>query len=137
VAQSLSNAGPVLPVQRRFGDRNFKYLLVGPSIFVLLLIGLFPLIYLLLVSFQGITMTETDTAFVGLRNYAMLFHDRRLWEALLHTVVFTVIALPLELLLGLALGNCSSIACRAGRCSLRSWCCRSSSRRSYRARPGR
>jgi multiple sugar transport system permease protein len=105
VAQPFSDAGPALPVQRRFSDRNFKYLLVVPSIFVLLLIGIFPLVYLLVVSFQGITMTETDTAFVGLRNYALLFHDRRLWESLLHTVIFTVIALPLELILGLALAQ--------------------------------
>ena len=88
-----------------FGERNFKYLLIGPAIFVLLLIGIFPLIYLLLVSFQGITMTETSTDFIGGANYAQLFEDTRLWEALLHTVIFTVIALPLELLLGLAMAQ--------------------------------
>ena len=93
------------PRQADFADRNFKYFLVGPSIFVLLVIGIFPLVYLLVVSFQGITMTETDTAFVGLRNYAHLFHDRRLWEALLHTLIFTAIALPLELVLGLAMAQ--------------------------------
>ena len=105
MAQSISTAGSALQPQRRFGDRNFKYLLVVPSIFVLLLIGIFPLVYLLVVSFQGITMTEVDTSFVGLRNYAQLFHDRRLWESLLHTVIFTVVALPLELVLGLGLAQ--------------------------------
>ena len=93
------------PRQAGFADRNFRYLLVGPSIFVLLLIGIFPLVYLLVVSFQGITMTETDTGFVGLRNYAHLFHDQRLWQALLHTVIFTAVALPLELVLGLAMAQ--------------------------------
>ncbi len=88
-----------------YADRNFKYFLVGPSIFVLLLIGIFPLVYLLLVSFQGITMSETETGFVGLRNYAHLFQDPRLWKALLHTVIFTAIALPLELVLGLAMAE--------------------------------
>lgn len=105
MAQSISTAVSALQTQRRFGERNFKYLLVVPSIFVLLLIGIFPLVYLLLVSFQGITMTEVDTSFVGLRNYAQLFHDRRLWESLLHTVIFTVVALPLELVLGLGLAQ--------------------------------
>ena len=105
MAQSISTAASALQTQRRFGERNFKYLLVVPSIFVLLLIGIFPLVYLLLVSFQGITMTEVDTSFVGLRNYAQLFHDRRLWESLLHTVIFTVVALPLELVLGLGLAQ--------------------------------
>jgi multiple sugar transport system permease protein len=88
-----------------FGERNFKYLLIGPAIFVLLLIGIFPLVYLLLVSFQGITMTETATDFVGGRNYAQLFEDVRLWQALLHTVIFTAIALPVELLLGLMMAQ--------------------------------
>jgi multiple sugar transport system permease protein len=88
-----------------FSERNFKYLLVGPAIFVLLLIGIFPLVYLLVVSFQGITMTDMNTAFVGLRNYSQLFDDVRLWEALLHTVLFTAIALPIELLLGLAMAQ--------------------------------
>jgi len=88
-----------------FAERNFKYLLVGPAIFVLLLIGIFPLIYLLVVSFQGITMTETATDFVGGRNYAQLFDDTRMWEALLHTVILTAIALPVELLLGLAMAQ--------------------------------
>ena len=93
------------PTRADFAERNFKYLLVGPAIFVLLLIGLFPLIYLLMVSFQGITMTETGTDFVGGRNYAQLFDDARMWEALLHTVIFTAIALPIELLLGLAMAQ--------------------------------
>jgi hypothetical protein len=93
------------PTRADFAERNFKYLLVGPAIFVLLLIGIFPLIYLLMVSFQGITMTETGTDFVGGRNYAQLFDDSRMWEALLHTVIFTAIALPVELLLGLAMAQ--------------------------------
>jgi len=105
VALSPSTTAAPLRTQRHFRERNFKYLLVAPSIFVLLLIGIFPLIYLLLVSFQGITMSEADTGFVGLRNYAQLFHDPRLWESLIHTVIFTAIALPLELILGLALAQ--------------------------------
>jgi multiple sugar transport system permease protein len=88
-----------------FTERNFKYLLVGPAIFVLLLIGIFPLVYLLIVSFQGLTMTENSTDFVGLRNYALLFNDSRMWESLLHTVIFTAVCLPIELLLGLAMAQ--------------------------------
>jgi multiple sugar transport system permease protein len=88
-----------------FRERNFKYLLVGPAIFVLLLIGVFPLVYLLMVSFQGITMTETSTDFIGAANYKQLFDDARLWQALLHTLIITAIALPLELVLGLAMAQ--------------------------------
>lgn len=86
-------------------DRQFQYTLIAPSIFVLLLIGVFPLVYLLVVSFQGITMTNNDTSFQGLRNFSLLLHDARAWESLLHTLVFTGIALPLELILGLLMAQ--------------------------------
>jgi multiple sugar transport system permease protein len=102
-----SPAYPLGPATRRAsaGERRFKYALVAPSIFVLLLIGIFPLVYLLVVSFQNITMTDVDTSFQGLLNYKLLFQDRRLWEALLHTLIFIVIALPVELVLGLLMAQ--------------------------------
>jgi multiple sugar transport system permease protein len=85
----------------RFVDRYFDRLLVAPSILILLLVAIFPLIYLVLVSFQGITMTENNNDFIGLENYRNLLTDTRLWAALGHTLLFLLIALPLELLLGL------------------------------------
>lgn len=88
-----------------FVDRNFKQLLVAPSILLMLLVGVFPLLYLIMVSFQGITMTENNTDFVGLQNYAYLVKDKRMWQALGHTMIFLVIALPIELLLGLAMAQ--------------------------------
>jgi len=93
------------PTRAPFGERSFKYLLVGPAIFVLLLIGMFPLVYLLIVSFQSITMTEVNTDFAGAANYTQLFADARLWQALLHTLIITAIALPLELVLGMAMAQ--------------------------------
>ena len=88
-----------------FSDINFKYLMIAPAIFVLLLVGLFPLVYSLVVSFQNITMTEVDDSFVGLLNYRQLFKDLRLWQALGHTALITAIALPLELILGFLLAQ--------------------------------
>jgi multiple sugar transport system permease protein len=85
------------------GDRNVKYLLIWPAVLILLLIGLFPIIYTLVVSFQNITMLEEDTSFSGLVHYAALFGDGRLWLSILHTLIFTAIALPIELILGLAM----------------------------------
>lgn len=68
---------------------------------VLLLVAVFPLVYLILVSFQGITMIDNSSDFVGLLNYRAIFQDQRLWEAIIHTLIFLAIALPLELLIGL------------------------------------
>lgn len=86
-----------------FADRRFKYLVIAPAIFILLFIGLFPLIYSLIVSFQNINMMEEDTSFHGLMQYGYLLQDLRLWQSLGHTLLITAIALPIELLVGLAM----------------------------------
>ncbi|MDX1542139.1 MAG: hypothetical protein R3349_12120, partial [Geminicoccaceae bacterium] len=84
-------------------DRQFKYVLIWPAVLVLLLIGLFPIIYTAMVSFQNIDMFGEDTTFQGFRHYARLFSDTRLWQSILHTLILTAIALPLELVLGMAM----------------------------------
>jgi len=104
-ADSLDWNGVLHKRPSRMPDRFFKYWILVPAVFLLLLIGLFPLIYSLLVSFQQITMTDYDTSFVGFVNYAALFEDLRLWQSILHTLIITAIALPVELLLGLAMAQ--------------------------------
>ena len=91
-----------MPIREK-AERRFKYAIIAPAILVLLFIGLFPLVYSLIVSFQSITMMAQDTSFQGLANYARLLSDVRLWKALGHTAIFTAIALPAELILGLAM----------------------------------
>jgi multiple sugar transport system permease protein len=84
-------------------DRRFGYAMIAPAVAIILFIGLFPLIWTLLVSVQNISMIDEDTSFQGLLNYQRLMSDTRFWEALGHTLLFTAVALPLELILGLAL----------------------------------
>ena len=84
-------------------DRNFKYLMILPAVLVILLIGLFPVIYTAIISVQNLTMMAEDTSFHGLLHYRTLISDPRFWGALSNTLIFTAIALPIELLLGLAL----------------------------------
>jgi multiple sugar transport system permease protein len=86
-------------------DRFFRLALVAPSIAVLLLVGVFPLVYLIVVSFQNITMSDTDTSFQGLLNYRLALTDVRLWQSLLHTFVFIAVALPIELVLGMVMAQ--------------------------------
>ncbi len=98
----MTASGPTMGTQLSlFADRRFKYIIIAPAVLLLLFIGIFPLVYSLLVSFQNITMLEEDTSFHGLLHYGALFKDIRLWQALGHTLLITGIALPLELVLGL------------------------------------
>jgi multiple sugar transport system permease protein len=84
-------------------ERWFRYLMIWPAVLVILLVGLFPVVYTLVVSFQRIDMFEEDTSFHGLLNYERLLSDGRFWDALGHTVLIMGIALPVELILGLLL----------------------------------
>ncbi|MHA1189930.1 MAG: carbohydrate ABC transporter permease [Alphaproteobacteria bacterium] len=84
-------------------DRHFKYWMITPAVLVILLIGLFPIIYTLIISVQNLTMMEEDTSFHGLLHYNDLFSDTRFWAALGRTLFITAIALPAELILGLAM----------------------------------
>jgi multiple sugar transport system permease protein len=84
-------------------DRNFKYWMIFPAVLVILVIGLFPVIYTLAISVQNLTMMAEDTSYHGFIHYARLFNDARFWNSLQNTLIFVAIALPAELLLGLAL----------------------------------
>jgi multiple sugar transport system permease protein len=94
-------ASPAIHDQQKL----FARLLITPAMLVLLLVAVFPLIYMILVSFQGITMMDNSSDFAGLVNYRAIFKDQRLWEAVMHTLIFLAIALPLELFIGLAMAQ--------------------------------
>jgi multiple sugar transport system permease protein len=85
------------------GDRRLPWSFVAPAVFVILLVGLYPLIQLLTTSVQNITMFEEDTSFHGLVHFQRLMGDDRFWAALGHTAFVTAVALPIQLGLGLAM----------------------------------
>ena len=95
------------PTQPRPGEGidpgGFKYVLVAPAVFILLAMGIFPLLYAVVVSFQRISLSDRITEFQGLLNYSRVFSDERFWAAVLHTGIITVVALPIQLVLGLLL----------------------------------
>ena len=88
-----------------FADKHFKWLVLAPAIIVLLVVGVYPLVHTGVVSFQQITMMEEDTSWAGFDNYGELFADIRLWKSLGHTMILLLIALPIELFLGLLMAQ--------------------------------
>ncbi|UOM34374.1 carbohydrate ABC transporter permease [Acuticoccus sp. I52.16.1] len=99
--------GPGAPGAKRarvsWRARGFRYWMILPAVAVILLIGLFPVIYTAMKSVQNITMFDMDTSYNGFIHYEALLHDTRFWKALGHTLIFVAIALPVEFLLGLAM----------------------------------
>jgi multiple sugar transport system permease protein len=106
MSQSLSVS---LPQQRRasgavISDRWFSILLIAPAMAVILVFALLPLVYALNVSFRFADLTRGGIGdFVGLDNYRRVLADRAFWASVGVTVKFTLAAVILEMVLGIAI----------------------------------
>ncbi|GAA2795817.1 carbohydrate ABC transporter permease [Crossiella cryophila] len=86
-------------------QRRLRWLMLGPALAFVGLMIVFPLVYTLYLSFtDAFGAVNAEAGFAGLRNYADALGDgRRFWPAFWRTVVFTVGAVAVEAVLGLAL----------------------------------
>ena len=78
-------------------ERRGAYLLIAPTLAVLLALSIYPLIYSIKISFQSQTGAPT------LQNFTRLVTDQFFVSALAHTFIYAAIALTVEFLIGLAL----------------------------------
>lgn len=83
-------------------DRVLPYLMIGPALFLVLGVVVYPLIDGLRSS-TGFFRYGRVVRSVGLDNYAQAFADPRFIEALLTTARFVVLAVTIEMVLGLGL----------------------------------
>lgn len=81
-------------------DRALPYLLIAPTVMVLLALSIYPLLYSIKVAFQT---GSGETVRWSLANFTRLATDGFFLSALGHTVVYAVAALTFEFLLGLGL----------------------------------
>ena len=80
-----------------------KYGFVGPALFVLIAMNIFPLIYSIALSFTNIELTGGDFRSIGTLNYKIVFRMAKYAEALRTTALFVFLAVIAELVLGFAL----------------------------------
>lgn len=81
------------------------YLLLLPSVLLIGVLIVYPAINTIYQSFFEI---RTQTAalgpkFVGVKNYIRAFHDEHFWDTLWWTLIFTVVSVFIELLIGMGL----------------------------------
>jgi len=92
-----ANGTDRMPTPRNISDRTLAYVLLAPTIAVLLALTIYPLIYSVKVSFQ------TESGALTFANFSRLMSDQFFLSAMAHTFVYAVAALTIEFLLGLAL----------------------------------
>ncbi|MDR7419983.1 MAG: sugar ABC transporter permease [Armatimonadota bacterium] len=101
VAPPLAASRRRSPVAR--DEERFAWLLVAPSIVLLLAISTIPLVFLLGASLFRIEMTRPWlTGFAGLHNYTAMLTDPRFWHTLRVTAIYTASSVVLQVVLGLA-----------------------------------
>lgn len=107
--------GSAFRTSRFFAQRRRTgYAFITPAILVLAAITLYPLIYNIWLSLQHRVLTEPfENHAVGLANYRYLFSNGEFWHDLLRTLMFTGIAVCLELVLGMILALVASKPFRA------------------------
>lgn len=81
------------------------YLFLLPSLAVLIMFAVIPLIASLVISVMNMNIFLTDTSFAGLANFMSAFQDERFWNALKNTVIFVVFEVPLQIIFGLLVAN--------------------------------
>jgi ABC-type sugar transport system permease subunit len=87
-------------------DARVAWLLVVPSLLILAIVTLWPIIYTFILSLFNVpTGLHQIKTFVGLGNYLEMFHSQTFWETIGRTFYFTVISVGLELVFGLAIAQ--------------------------------
>lgn len=85
-------------------DRKMNFVFTVPTILFVLGMVLFPIIYTLVLSFHDWRLSANiPWEFVGVENYVDLFSDSRFPDAVLRTFIFALIALAVEMVVGVSI----------------------------------
>ncbi len=96
---------PMTTGQRRhLSDKRVIQIFIIPTILLLILMNVFPLIYSLYLSFTEYSVIKTDAPkWIGLDNYQNILSDSRFWENFAFTGKYTLISVSLQMLIGFGL----------------------------------
>jgi multiple sugar transport system permease protein len=90
---------------RGLSDRTIAWLFVAPSIFLLLAINIFPLIWTVRLSFTNfrVNRPNNEVEWVGLQNYQRILTDPDVWNTMQATAHFMIWTLTLQVVIGFTL----------------------------------
>ncbi|ADL70105.1 binding-protein-dependent transport systems inner membrane component [Thermoanaerobacterium thermosaccharolyticum DSM 571] len=94
----------VQPKQSKFylNDAILGYLLVAPALLCIIAIALYPVLNTFKLSLYYMKLQLIGmTHFIGFQNYISLFNDPRFRSASINTVIFTIVSVSLELVIGM------------------------------------
>jgi len=100
-------AEPVIPgregkLRAWFSGAAFPYILIAPTLFALVLIGVIPFVFTIYLSLHE-TQFQNVVGFAGLSNFGDLLSSGKFWSSMGITAVILVIAVPTQLVFGVGL----------------------------------
>ena len=86
-------------------DRTIAWIFVAPTIFLLLAVNIFPLIWTIRLSFTNyrVNRPNRDVEWIGLRNYERILTDSDIWNTMQATAHFLIWTIVIQVLIGFAL----------------------------------
>ncbi len=96
---------PVARKIRGLSDRAIAWIFVAPTIFLLLAINIFPLIWTIRLSFTNYKANRAnrEPEFIGLRNYERILTDSDIWLNMQATAHFLIWTIVFQVLIGFTL----------------------------------
>ena len=90
--------------QRTRSERKLAWMLCAPAVLAMLLVTAYPIAYAIVLSVQDVDLRfPEEGGFVGLDNYASVLTSSLWWTDVFNTLFITVIAVAVELVLGMAI----------------------------------
>jgi multiple sugar transport system permease protein len=93
-----------LPRQRQTSDRRIMLWFIMPTLFLLIVMNIFPLIYSLFLSFTNYSViADAAPEWVGIQNYQTILSDQRFWGNFATTGRYALVSVALQTIIGFAL----------------------------------
>ncbi|HVC33165.1 MAG TPA: sugar ABC transporter permease [Chloroflexota bacterium] len=84
----------------RFARRHgWSYFFAAPSMLFLFVFWIYPVLRSVMLGFSDLNLRTGETTFVGLENFQQSFATALFWTALRNAVVYTVVVVPVSLLI--------------------------------------
>jgi multiple sugar transport system permease protein len=87
-------------VRQGLSERTLARLFVTPSLLLMAVVALFPVVWALVLSLQAYTRRRHE-GFAGLDNYVEALTNPRFWDAVQFTFIFTVVSVAAEFAIGM------------------------------------
>lgn len=85
---------------RKFQDYTWAYIMIAPTIIGLIILNIWPLIQTIILSFNTVDGFN-QMQWAGLSNFKKLFADPEVWQATWNTLKYTIISVPIGVILSL------------------------------------